>query len=659
MVASSLPPTIYTIPSHPVSLCVGGKDPPLDPTQGNWNSPSPRTTATWWNPQGMERQRELTNSEVFRCNYNAMGARQLIRQRHETTIPGKATMWAVWVVLSLSAATAFQPNLGVRSGVVTFPKQRTFRRDPLNIWRDHAPTLDTSFRLSPLSAVTDPEVLMNHFQDDKEWTDADRERIELLYALASAENELDLVNAAAEASVNRPTRSVTVRRKKATKKMEDLSTSDDEQSAEGSSNKVQFRGLSTTGFKGRHRRTRDGTVKSKRSSTMPGFAAESGRQRARREALRLVEKNTGRKIVETTKIRKKRRKENGEAMYRNSASVPDSMVQFADEIHNEDRISRQEEIELGSKTQEAVRLQLLYDSLEEKLDREPTDEEWCAAAGRINMEAIRQAIEEGLEAKNKLVTSNLRLVQSVVNTYIRNGLSAQYNAGDMMQDGIVALIRAAEKFEPDRGWKFSTYAMYWVRASVKRNQVAQSRIVNVPHRLYEDHKRLMKIDRELMGSLDRRPTLKELAKASGMTEQQVERCLTAMAQRCFSLDQEITNSMKPMTAQTQRGRLLDILDTKSEDNDEKKLNSVFLREDLIETLRRHLTEDEVELLLLRYGLKELPQSNTRVGSQPTIAELSRVLDMKPDKVRRLINRALKQLRTSSTDEWRSFQRELY
>lgn len=69
--------------------------------------------------------------------------------------------------------------------------------------------------------------------------------------------------------------------------------------------------------------------------------------------------------------------------------------------------------------------------------REPTDEEWCAEAGKINMEAIRQALDEGLEAKNRLVTANLRMVQGVVNIYIRNGLGGQYNAGDMMQEGIM------------------------------------------------------------------------------------------------------------------------------------------------------------------------------------------------------------------------------
>jgi len=71
-----------------------------------------------------------------------------------------------------------------------------------------------------------------------------------------------------------------------------------------------------------------------------------------------------------------------------------------------------------------------------KLSRKPTDNEWCAAAGKINMEALEAAVEDGMEAKNILITSNLRMVQGVVNLYIRNGLGSQYNAGDLMQEGI-------------------------------------------------------------------------------------------------------------------------------------------------------------------------------------------------------------------------------
>jgi DNA-directed RNA polymerase sigma subunit (sigma70/sigma32) len=110
---------------------------------------------------------------------------------------------------------------------------------------------------------------------------------------------------------------------------------------------------------------------------------------------------------------------------------------FCVDYIQEDRITPKEEKELGAKIQDSIRILDLKEKLEEKLNRKPTDEEWCAAAGKINVEAIRQALEDGLEAKNLLVTSNLRMVQGVVNIYIRNGLGGQYNAGDLMQEGIM------------------------------------------------------------------------------------------------------------------------------------------------------------------------------------------------------------------------------
>jgi RNA polymerase primary sigma factor len=376
--------------------------------------------------------------------------------------------------------------------------------------------------------------------------------------------------------------------------------------------------------------------------------------------MRLVEHRTGRKYKESPEARKSRRKAAGEQMYKASASVPDSLIRFSEEIHKEDRISRAEEVELGEKTQEAIKLQNLYDKLEEKLQREPTDDEWCAAAGKINMETIRQTIEEGLEAKNKLVTSNLRMVQSVVNTYIRNGLSAQYNAGDLMQEGVMALIRAAEKFEPDRGWKFSTYAMYWVRASVKRSQVHQSRVIAVPQRLYENHKRLLRVEQELRSALGRKPTRKELADAVDMSELQVKRCFTAMELQCFSLDRSVENPLKPMSGDEKSDTLIELIESRTEDDDYVSLKRLMLRQDLIETLRRHLSSEEVELLLLRYGIADGDQSTSlhQLGRKMSIAELSRLVGLKPDKVRRIISQAIQRLQKLGVDEWMDFEREL-
>mmetsp|Transcript_16402 Transcript_16402/g.46963 ORF Transcript_16402/g.46963 Transcript_16402/m.46963 type:complete len:579 (+) Transcript_16402:223-1959(+) len=430
--------------------------------------------------------------------------------------------------------------------------------------------------------------------------------------------------------------------------------------------RVQFKGLST-GRDGRTRRDslsrtpptpRSVVTSTSRSSTMPGFIerGSTDRQRAYEDGIKLAEQRTGKKFVETDEAKKKRRKVNGESMYKSSASVPDSLVQFANEIHDVERITPKEEIELGEKTQEAIRLQKVFDGLEMQLAREPTDEEWCAAAGKINMEALSQAIDEGLEAKNKLVTSNLRMVQGVVNVYIRNGLRGHYNAADLMQEGIMALIRAAEKFDPSRGFRFSTYAMYWIRSSIKRGQIMQSRVVTVPQRLYENHKRVMKVQAQMIADLGRAPTKKELAKAVDMTEVQLDRCLIAMGQRCYSLDQQISNPLKPLTSAAREDTMYDLVESKTDDRDYNKQTHMFLREDLISMLESQLSEEEVYLLLLRYGL--LDSADNLKNGPLTIAEVSRLVGYKPDKVRRIINRSLKHMKAVIGNEWVEYEREL-
>ncbi len=174
-----------------------------------------------------------------------------------------------------------------------------------------------------------------------------------------------------------------------------------------------------------------------RSSTMPGFIKdESLDLYIGNEALRRIPtKRKVSRMVRSKAAKLKRRQTNSEVMYRRAPSVPDSLCDYAHEIHAISRVTPKEEKELGTKTQEAIRLKQMYDDLQGKYGREPTDEEWCAAAGKINMEALREAIQDGMEAKNQLVASNLRMVQRVVNLYIRNGLGSEYNAGDLMQDG--------------------------------------------------------------------------------------------------------------------------------------------------------------------------------------------------------------------------------
>ena len=198
--------------------------------------------------------------------------------------------------------------------------------------------------------------------------------------------------------------------------------------------------------------------------------------------------------------------------------------------------------------------------------------------------------------------------------------------------------------------------MYWIRAAVKRSQIVQSRIVTVPQRLYENHKRVLRTEKEMTEALGRRPTRRELAAAVGMSVVQVERCITAMKQRCFSLDQGIHNPKKPIDTNREGKTLIDIVDSRTDDGEHRIQQHVFLREDLIETLNRHLTPQEVELLLLRYGLADDLSPEYGMGPM-TIASVSRAVGLKPDKVRRIINKSLKHLQTIIKDEWADYERE--
>lgn len=396
---------------------------------------------------------------------------------------------------------------------------------------------------------------------------------------------------------------------------------------------------------------------------MPGF--RKAKDAVYDDELDILLSKSGRDLSKNTnfvKVEKERaKKRNQDQMYLQSDSVPLSLMQFVEEIHQVSRITPAEEVDLGTKTQEAMRLQRLYDNLKNELKRDPTDDEWCAAAGKFNMEALMQTIEEGAEAKNRLVTSNLRMVQRVVNLYIRNGLGSQYNAGDLMQEGVMALIRAAEKYEPQRGFRFSTYAMYWIRASVKRSQISQSRCIYVPQRLHETFKKIQLREKELECTLGRKPTQTELAKDVGLTTAQFERIVKAMQQKCFSLDAELKNGMKSSSGENRGNTMYDLVNNLEDEPEYQRLEQLFLREDLIESLRRYLNPLEVELLLLRYGLKDNEEENDPIlhssglssAGPKTINQVSQVVNLKPDKVRRLINNSLRQLKNVIEPEWQS------
>ena len=199
--------------------------------------------------------------------------------------------------------------------------------------------------------------------------------------------------------------------------------------------------------------------------------------------------------------------------------------------------------------------------------------------------------------------------------------------------------------------------MYWIRAAVKRSQILQSRVIHIPQRLHETHKKITKVESELKKELGRKPEKSELAQAVGITEVQLERCVKAMAQQCFSLDAELENSLNPIKADMNKDTMYNILAARYNNVEYKQLQSQFMREDLIGTLRRYLTPREVDLLLLRYGLMDERTLPYGFSGPLTIAEVSRLVGLKPDKVRRMINKSLRQLRHLIAHEWEDFEKE--
>lgn len=215
----------------------------------------------------------------------------------------------------------------------------------------------------------------------------------------------------------------------------------------------------------------------------------------------------------------------------------------------------------------------------------------------------------------------------------------------------------------------------------------QSRIVNVPQRIHETYKRVSKMEAQLRVELGRDPTKSELADVCEITVVQLDRCRRAMQQASFSLDAELYNSKKPGSNGSHNKKTMsDVISTKMDETEYERTQRLLMREHLITTLRRYLTPHEVELLLLRYGLMDSRALPKGMSGPLTIAgeydvmlllslqlcyllhslmycfffhnfsEVSKLVGLKPDKVRRIIINSQKQLR-HLMKEWEDFECE--
>jgi RNA polymerase primary sigma factor len=237
---------------------------------------------------------------------------------------------------------------------------------------------------------------------------------------------------------------------------------------------------------------------------------------------------------------------------------------------------------------------------------------------------LAKRIERGdLEAKSQLVNSNLRLVISNARKYQGHELPLL----DLIQEGILGLIRASEKFDWRKGYKFSTYATFWIRQAIQRALDNRSRTIRIPVHLGQRERKIARAHRELATRLGREPTDEEIAEAAEITPQELDEARAA-SRVVTSLDRPVGEE-----EETSFGALL----ASGERGPEEEVD-IVLREDALRRALEQLPEQEREVVKLRYGVG---------GDEPTpLSETGRRLGISQDTVRRLERKALAELAES-------------
>jgi len=245
--------------------------------------------------------------------------------------------------------------------------------------------------------------------------------------------------------------------------------------------------------------------------------------------------------------------------------------------------------------------------------------------GLEELEDLRETIRDGQAAQEHLIKANSRLVVSVAKKYVGRGVPFL----DLIQEGNIGLIRAVKKFDYRRGYKFSTYATWWIRQAVTRAIADQGRTIRVPVHMYEQINRLARVSRQLVQELGRDPTVEEIAEELGVSPKKVERTIK-VSQRPLSLEMPV--------GEEDDSFLGDFIEDSDAPSPTDQASQQLLR-DQIDDIFVSLTPREVRILQLRFGLVD--------GYSYTLEEVGKKFGVTRERIRQIEAQALGRLRHPS------------
>lgn len=307
----------------------------------------------------------------------------------------------------------------------------------------------------------------------------------------------------------------------------------------------------------------------------------------------------------------------------------DSMKTYLKDIGSVSLLTGEQEVELAMRIQDLVYLEGVREQLEEEAKRrkqtsEVSNFDWAIAANVTERE-LKERLDAGKRAKNQMIQANLRLVVSIAKRYANKSMSFQ----DLIQEGCVGLIRGAEKFDFKRGYKFSTYAHWWIRQAVTRSISDQSRTIRLPVHLFEIISRMSKVERQLVMKYGRDPTTEEIAEVMDMTVEKINQIQKASLVP-ISLSQSVNDDDSRTVEET-------LVDDHAEHPDDAT-GKVLLKEDL-ENVLNTLSPRERDVLRLRYGMDD--------GRVKTLEEIGNVFSVTRERIRQIEAKALRKLRQPS------------